>query len=482
MGTSTNHAIEKLVLASKFASGVASGDTVLPYTNLVVEFNTAVQDAHLQKLFFTRLTTPRTKEMANFTCSALNRGGNCSIRFATRDAGDYSLEVTLWGLHIAGSPLRFTVEQSLPLKLSKQQQQQQLPLCGRNTLGALRNQGYWEVGSCCHIMQYSAYFKSNVPQHCCDSTSRTPTTEFKVDQERERVRAHAIDTGLIGAPGMWWRNARCTLHMFTAHDARKCLDMKHIVFAGDSFTRNLWRALIWLVDGSGRAVDSTLPGLNKTHYNQEFDEPRHARSLKVSIVYVPLMATRVPSSVIQSLVRPLSDANITTTGPNAPVYVNIAIGVHVIGNHYRGAKTENAYTLKAEKAAEAGLVYASDLGGLAGASSKELQANLKAHRLKLPHFMQQLRVAFPGTRQLLWRSIHATPNLVKPLVFGAQDDVVIQQFNDAQRAIAKQNAIPYFDVFPMTYAAGPESHYQGAHQQRWVKLMEVQAWLNWFCA
>lgn len=67
-------------------------------------------------------------------------------------------------------------------------------------------------------------------------------------------------------------------------------------------------------------------------------------------------------------------------------------------------------------------------------------------------------------------------------MFGAQDDVVIQQFNDVQRTIAKQNAIPYFDVFPMTYAAGPESHYQGPHQQRWVKLMEVQAWLSWFCA
>ena len=176
------------------------------------------------------------------------------------------------------------------------------------------------------------------------------------------------------------------------------------------------------------------------------------------------------------------DVGITATDPNAPVFVNVAIGVHTIGSHYHGAKTEIAYNRWAEKATAAGLVYASDFGGLIGASSKELQANLKAHRVKLPHFMQQLRAAFPGARQLLWRSIHATPNLVKHLVFGAQDDVVIQQFNDAQRTIAKQNAIPYFDVFPMTYAAGPESHYQGAHQQRWVKLMEVHAWLNWFCA
>lgn len=230
-----NRAIEKLVLVTKFAGGLASGDIAQLYTNLEVEFSTAVQEEHLQNLFFTRLTTPRTVEMANFTCAALNGGGTCMIRFATRDAGDYSLEVTLWGLHIVGSPLRFTVEQALSPK-----QQQQLPLCGRNTLEALQSKGYWEVGSCCHIRQYSDYYKSNVPQHCCDSTSER-------GEEKERERARAIDTGLIGAPGIWWGNARCTLRMFTAHDARKCLDMKHIVFAGDSFTRNLWRAIIWLV-------------------------------------------------------------------------------------------------------------------------------------------------------------------------------------------------------------------------------------------
>jgi hypothetical protein len=77
---------------------VSSADTASPYTNLEVEFNTAVQDEHLQNLFFTRLTTPRTVEMANFTCTALNGGGNCMIRFATA-----MLVITRWKLRFGAS-------------------------------------------------------------------------------------------------------------------------------------------------------------------------------------------------------------------------------------------------------------------------------------------------------------------------------------------------------------------------------------------
>ena len=96
--------------------------------------------------------------------------------------------------------------------------------------------------------------------------------------------------------------------------------------------------------------------------------------------------------------------------------------------------------------------------------------------------MRRLRAAFPGSRQLSWRSIHAAPSLTKPHVFAAGSDAAILRFNEVQRTVAARENVPYFDVFPMTHAAGPESHYQGGHQQRWVKLMEAQAWLNWFWA
>lgn len=103
----------------------------------------------------------------------------------------------------------------------------------------------------------------------------------------------------------------------------------------------------------------------------------------------------MPSSVKHSLVKPLDDANITTTDPNVPVYVNIAVGVHTVGNHYRGAKTERAYALMAEKAAAAGLVYASDFGGASRGFFKRVAGELENSPQKPATFYATVARCFP---------------------------------------------------------------------------------------
>ena len=90
----------------------------------------------------------------------------------------------------------------------------------------------------------------------------------------------------------------------------------------------------------------------------------------------------------------------------------------------------------------------------------------------------KLKAAFP---LVVWRAIHATSTEDVDLQYAWQTNQWVRRFNAAAKAAADAVEMPFMDTFGMSYAAGPEAHYQGIHLQHWYHIATAHILLNHIC-
>lgn len=377
------------------------------------------------------------------TCAPPREGGalSCEATIVPETAGQHDLEIALRGVHITGSPLPIAV---LVVDdaggAAGRQFRAGLHHSGRDAFVGMGH-GHWAPELCCELKQWSEGQQKAIVQSCCPPQQDNDTTHPHL-RWSQRDRVVLPHPQIYGAPvagawrsvhGVpWWMpTSSDPAREYSPEDAQRCLDGKNVTFVGDSFSRNANHGLCDAVLGPARDWAEARRRDAKSHLFAN-DGRTVMDNIRIDNVVETAGANDDVIAVLAA----------TNTAQHVVVW---SMGIHDI---------ENAD------------------------NEKNLPALLMEYTEQALALMKKLKAAFP---LVVWRAIHAKHNEDVDTTYAWQSNEWIRRFNTAAKAAANAVGIPFMDTFGMSYAAGPEAHYQGIHLQRWYHIATAQILLNHIC-